>query len=107
MEDAKCPGRFQARLELAWERFRGRAPSRHQYMKQIAEILRGKAYSEIQPNITKPPLPPFSIVSPSWCGETTAAYKTDIYAPTATNELRRPVIQRPTKALDKNFPVSE
>lgn len=43
-EDAKDPGRFQARLELAWERFRCRAPTRHLYMKQLAEMHLKKKY---------------------------------------------------------------
>eukprot|EP01054_Gregarina_sp_Poly1_P007903 Gregarina_sp_Poly_1__7902@NODE_44_length_17989_cov_118_013391_g38_i0_p7_GENE_NODE_44_length_17989_cov_118_013391_g38_i0NODE_44_length_17989_cov_118_013391_g38_i0_p7_ORF_typecomplete_len149_score10_33_NODE_44_length_17989_cov_118_013391_g38_i01147411920 len=36
-EDAKSPGRFQARMELSWERFRCRAPKRHVYIKQVTQ----------------------------------------------------------------------
>eukprot|EP01055_Gregarina_sp_Pseudo9_P001663 Gregarina_sp_Pseudo_9__1662@NODE_211_length_3603_cov_39_818743_g196_i0_p3_GENE_NODE_211_length_3603_cov_39_818743_g196_i0NODE_211_length_3603_cov_39_818743_g196_i0_p3_ORF_typecomplete_len165_score14_87_NODE_211_length_3603_cov_39_818743_g196_i0429923 len=44
-DDAEHPGRFQARMELAWERFRCRAPKRHLYMRQLAEVHLNKKYA--------------------------------------------------------------
>eukprot|EP01055_Gregarina_sp_Pseudo9_P002619 Gregarina_sp_Pseudo_9__2618@NODE_2878_length_840_cov_64_342072_g2632_i0_p1_GENE_NODE_2878_length_840_cov_64_342072_g2632_i0NODE_2878_length_840_cov_64_342072_g2632_i0_p1_ORF_typecomplete_len166_score9_99_NODE_2878_length_840_cov_64_342072_g2632_i099596 len=44
-EDAREPGRFQARMELAWERLRCRAPPRHIYMRTAAEVYLQKKYA--------------------------------------------------------------